>query len=813
MYCKYCGKENKDGQKFCKYCGGNLQKKIGVPTPETKSAPISIDEVDYYDYDYEPGSETIEPVKSESVESSLREIERRSGKSAARSQDKSNKSKKAKRSNRAFVIIAIALLVMLMVAFGIFLGLYLSRKGKEAAKEDTVSSVVTENTEKTDTEIKQEDQESDTKWINVYDTELDNIKEMYHSKMVDYMKGMYGGTPENSNRTNADYCMRFELSDINSDGIPELFSYDSEGIIAWITTCKNGTSASTILFDNTRDPEGFSDYGAYATVDEGNNRICKYEYDMVFQESGSNASDSTTLGSSEYYVYLTVCEIDAENDITETDSYMAHYHFDEVESEDYYPYQRLTYGDFVEATHNDENISKEEFENSEQEDSDSIFFGNPMEGAKGYKAEDIQKLLNNEALSFKVDYININNSTAYVIRNGEYMDYSCAKIVMLSEFPVELREGDILIYSLADGWCMDDTQDLAVEDDGRNEAYAQIVRNYYAENVSCDGAYGGMSFNLIYFDDDDLPELVTNANNSFINLYTYSDGEVIQICDEWSYGAWGNGGYDFIEKKGIISWSDSDYAGALHWSNYLQWNPGIRDFEDLYDEPLRMQFFEDKNGNGEPDDDEYLSDDTVLYYYGDRQITEEEFESYDPEGDYGSLTGSMTYEEVLDKLGSPAGEKLRIVGASATSELNVASKDNATYIATNACDGDFTTAWVEGVAGNGEGQSITLYLDGVHNISRLKIYNGYLKTKRRYVINGKATSVTIDYGNGYIQTVHMHNHPFPEEEKNFEPYELNFTAVIPEQEVSTDAITIIIDEADAGSLYEDTAISEVFIFE
>lgn len=759
MFCKFCGKENKNGQKFCKYCGERLQMEMD-PAAQERSA----------------------------------------------------------RPKKVISIIIIASAVMIILALGVFVGLHLGHGGDSADKQDeTVNDVSTDNAEAKS--LKSEKKilsESADVWKNVYSSELDDIKESYHRKMAEYLTEMYGGDAENSNRTNTDFCMRFELLDVNNDGIPELFSYDSEGIVAWITTCKDGTAVSTILYDNTVKPSGFTDYGAYASIDAENNRIYRYEYDTTLNEnSGMNRPGAEWIEIDnrpfEYYIYVTTLEIGNGGEITETDRYTCHFHYDRRDENEYGSLER-TEGDFVDATHNGASISKDEFDRIEAKHRPYINFGSGQDGANGYSAEDIRELLDNEKLRFTVNYINENSSEAELFRiEDEIPDYSCTKHELLSDLPSGIREGDFLAYSINDGWSADDTQEILSTDDGRNEAYAQIVRDYYKKNAS---HAGGTVFDLIYFDEDDLPELVTCRSGENVSLYTFSDGEVIQMCDDWPYGAWGNSGYEYFPKESIIFNSDSDYAGAMYWETYMRWNPDTRQFEDLNDKPLSVRRFDDRNGNGEPDDDEFFSDDAeLLYYYGDTQISEEEYKSHGHDGETDSLCGSLTYEQILGKLGYPVGESISIVGASATSELNVASKDNATYLATNICDGDLKTAWVEGADGNGEGQSITLYLDGVHNISRLKIYNGYLKNKRRYSINGKVTKAVIDYGNGYQQHVDVHTIFVPEEETDFEPYEIIETIVIPDQEVSTDTITFTIEEADSGSKYQDTAVSEIIVYE
>jgi hypothetical protein len=156
--------------------------------------------------------------------------------------------------------------------------------------------------------------------------------------------------------------------------------------------------------------------------------------------------------------------------------------------------------------------------------------------------------------------------------------------------------------------------------------------------------------------------------------------------------------------------------------------------------------------------------------------------------------------------------KLKILSAEASSVLNATSKDHATYVAGNVCDGNFKTAWVEGVAGNGEGQILIVHLDGVHKVSKIKIFNGYLKTKRRYAINGRVTNAVIDYGNGYRQAVDLKVMNPPEVEIEFAAAEMGETEIIPDAPCETDTIAITIMGVQSGSKYTDTAISEIEVY-
>lgn len=69
-------------------------------------------------------------------------------------------------------------------------------------------------------------------------------------------------------------------------------------------------------------------------------------------------------------------------------------------------------------------------------------------------------------------------------------------------------------------------------DGGYKDAYAEVLRN----NISSDG-YGG--FQLVYIDDDDIPELAISTGQwhaAGVTLYTYYDGRAVEIGTFGGYG-------------------------------------------------------------------------------------------------------------------------------------------------------------------------------------------------------------------------------------------------------------------------------------
>ena len=57
------------------------------------------------------------------------------------------------------------------------------------------------------------------------------------------------------------------------------------------------------------------------------------------------------------------------------------------------------------------------------------------------------------------------------------------------------------------------------------------------------------TYHLIYFDNDDIPELVAGVNGFYISLYTYKDGKAYTLMDRWVYGVMGNAGYEYSPRK------------------------------------------------------------------------------------------------------------------------------------------------------------------------------------------------------------------------------------------------------------------------
>lgn len=131
--------------------------------------------------------------------------------------------------------------------------------------------------------------------------------------------------------------------------------------------------------------------------------------------------------------------------------------------------------------------------------------------------------------------------------------------------------------------------------------------------------------------------------------------------------------------------------------------------------------------------------------------------------------------------------------ANASTELKGESK---VYYAENAVDGDLKTAWMEGVSGVGKNEWIRVDSgDGSPmTIHALELDLGYHKSEKNLKRNGWPTKLKIQAEGGYEQTV------------EFQEYQ---NAVIFDEPITTGWVRLTILDAEAGTDYEDTCISEI----
>lgn len=161
---------------------------------------------------------------------------------------------------------------------------------------------------------------------------------------------------------------------------------------------------------------------------------------------------------------------------------------------------------------------------------------------------------------------------------------------------------------------------------------------------------GKIEYELVYFDEDDIPELVADYTGYFMSLYTYHDGEIYTLMNEWGYGAMGNAGYEYCPGKNSLRNYNADYAGLILYTTYCS-------ISDAYTMDtvvsIKTVNFDDVNGNGMPDgDEEETVGDYGVDYIDGVEITSEKYESYSM-GEYewlGAGANSMSLKELTAAL-------------------------------------------------------------------------------------------------------------------------------------------------------------------
>ena len=124
--------------------------------------------------------------------------------------------------------------------------------------------------------------------------------------------------------------------------------------------------------------------------------------------------------------------------------------------------------------------------------------------------------------------------------------------------------------------------------------------------------------------------------------------------------------------------------------------------------------------------------------------------------------------------------------------------------ASNLIDGKLTTCWSEGVKGSGAGQEIIVKFDSNYSLTGMGIANGCFASKKAYGENGKAVRITLTFADGESESFDLTQDDVDVENVSVSDY-LMFANTH-----DSNYVRIKIDDATAGSKYEDTCISELY---
>ncbi len=137
-----------------------------------------------------------------------------------------------------------------------------------------------------------------------------------------------------------------------------------------------------------------------------------------------------------------------------------------------------------------------------------------------------------------------------------------------------------------------------------------------------------------------------------------------------------------------------------------------------------------------------------------------------------------------------------------TASSTLRAGKTSSYKATHLRDYERETAWVEGVEGDGKGETLTFRLDKPVPVSRIGIVNGYAKSPEIYKANGRVREFAIAVNGETRGTVTI-----PDELLNEE----RFFFDIPGTLEPVSELTLTITDVYPGTKYQDTAVSEIVL--
>ncbi|NBH17065.1 hypothetical protein D3Z55_06155 [Clostridiaceae bacterium] len=173
------------------------------------------------------------------------------------------------------------------------------------------------------------------------------------------------------------------------------------------------------------------------------------------------------------------------------------------------------------------------------------------------------------------------------------------------------------------------------------EAYQAVSRLYEAEGTD------SIEYGLIYFDEDEILELIVGVRGYYTSLYTYQNGTIYTLMDRWPYGAMGNAGYEYAPKRNSLRNYNTDFAGAILYTTYMAADIG-HSMNTVVE--IKTYNFDDSNGNGIPDENEMESIGKYsISYINDEKVGEEAYASYDV-GGYEYMEPDMSWEQLKEAL-------------------------------------------------------------------------------------------------------------------------------------------------------------------
>lgn len=261
-------------------------------------------------------------------------------------------------------------------------------------------------------------------------------------------------------------------------------------------------------------------------------------------------------------------------------------------------------------------------------------------------------------------------------------------------------------------------------------------------------------------------------------------------------------------KDGVYRYSDGDFRAELQvstvgdkkqcywgeWYNYgasasvedfvFTWEDGKTEYEvqgQRSGETLSVKF----DIQGEAVIITIKNQDGILHYGAGMQQEGKEFQA--------------EYAYVTETVSSDTTQPFSMENISYISATSQLSEYDMTHSADRLIDGDISTAWVEGMSGQGIRESVSVRFDDEYLINGIKINAGYQKNDELYNKNSRPAKIGIAFSDG-----------------TYEVHELDdvnsVQDIVFQKPIYSKSISLIIEDVYSGTKYEDTAISEISIY-
>jgi len=150
------------------------------------------------------------------------------------------------------------------------------------------------------------------------------------------------------------------------------------------------------------------------------------------------------------------------------------------------------------------------------------------------------------------------------------------------------------------------------------------------------------------------------------------------------------------------------------------------------------------------------------------------------------------YESAYDNKEEPSN-----ITTSADASSYLGTVDGLTYYPENTMDDDYSTAWVEGVDGNGEGEWLMVPSGESEGIIAVRIVNGYQKSEDIYYKNNRVKEAELIFDDGTSELVTLRDE-----------YGKSQVVILSEEKHSA-SITLRIKSVYTGSEWQDTCVTEL----